>query len=62
MAEFKKYSMFNRMPFGEYRGELIGTLIEEIPERVEWYVNHTEFRLDDQALEMLEAMLKEISA
>jgi len=46
--------MFDHMPFGKYKGELIGTVIENNPGYMQWAVNSTDLRLDDSALTYLE--------
>lgn len=43
------------MPFGKYKGELVGTMIEEDPRYVDdFLLGQTDFRLDEQALEYLD--------
>jgi uncharacterized protein (DUF3820 family) len=41
------------MPIGKYRGQLVGTIIEEDPSYIRWMINNTEWRLDEAALEYL---------
>jgi hypothetical protein len=50
----KELSFLDPMPVGKYRGELVGTVIEEDPGYVTWLINNTDWRLDEQTLEMLE--------
>lgn len=44
--------------FGKYRGELVGTIIEDDPGYIEWMLRDTDHRLDDDALEYLEECQK----
>ena len=53
-----EYNILEAMPLGEFKGELIGTVIEEHPERVFWYVNNTWFRLDEDGMKYLEENMK----
>ncbi|UOF77582.1 exodeoxyribonuclease X [Caudoviricetes sp.] len=44
------------MPFGKYRGQIVGTVIEEDAEYVAWLLRETEnFDLDEDALRYLES-------
>lgn len=45
----KLYSILDEMPFGKYRGDLVGTVIEEDASYISWMLNNTDFRLDDAA-------------
>jgi hypothetical protein len=42
----REYSILDMMPFGKYRGELVGTVIEGAPDYIDWAINNTDFRLD----------------
>lgn len=50
----RKYAIFDKMPFGKRAGDIIGTVIEEDADYINWLVNNTEFRLDEQGLEYLQ--------
>ena len=54
MSEF---SILDTMPFGKYKGELVGTVIEEDCKYIFWALNNTSFRLDNDA----QKYFKEIS-
>lgn len=41
------------MPFGKYRGELIGSIIEDDAEYMTWAINNTALRIDTEALRYL---------
>ena len=45
--------ILDKMPIGKYRGELVGTVIEDDPSYVRWMINNTEYRLNESALEYL---------
>lgn len=42
----REHSILDTMPFGKYKGELIGTVIEEDPDYIYYFINNTDFRLD----------------
>lgn len=49
-------SVLDAMPFGKYRGQIVGTVIEEDAEYVAWLLRETEnFDLDEDALRYLES-------
>lgn len=50
----REYSILDTMPFGKYKGELIGTVIEENPDYIYWAINNTDFRLDATGEKYLE--------
>lgn len=45
------------MPFGVYKGDLIGTVIETDPSYVYWAINHTQLCIDEQAEDYLKENL-----
>ena len=49
----QELAILDPMPVGKYRGELVGTVIEDDPGYVRWIINNTEWRLDEQALRYL---------
>ena len=49
----KEYGILDRMPFGKYGGSFVATVIEEDPQYIEWALEKTTFRLDEEALEYL---------
>lgn len=53
----KELSILDTMPFGKYRGDLIGTVIEEDPRYIYWAINNTDLRLDEQAMKYLKVNL-----
>jgi hypothetical protein len=42
--------LLDKLTFGEHCGSLVGTVIETDPEYMDWLINNTNWRLDDQAL------------
>jgi uncharacterized protein (DUF3820 family) len=46
-------SILDFMPFGRYKGELIGTVIEDEPRYIYWAINNTDLWLDEQAMKYL---------
>lgn len=46
-------SVTDTMPFGKYRGELIGTIMEDDPAYMRWAVENTDIRLDKIAMDYL---------
>lgn len=46
-------SVLDTMPFGKYRGELIGTVIENDADYIYWAINNTELRLNEDATRYL---------
>ena len=54
----KQHSVLDPMPFGMYRGELIGTVIEDDAQYIYWAINNTEFRLDADATRYLKENLE----
>ena len=50
----KAYTVLDRMPFGKYKGELIGTVIEDDPKYIRWALDNTDFDLTKEAKEYLE--------
>jgi hypothetical protein len=55
----REYSILDLMPFGKYREELVGTVIEEDPDYIYWAINNTSFRLDNDAQKYFEEISKE---
>lgn len=51
-----EYSILDAMPFGKYKGELVGTVIEEDSNYIFWAINNTSFRLDNDAQKYFEEM------
>lgn len=50
----KRYSVLDAMPFGQYKGTLIGSIIEEDPRYMAWIVDERgALNLDEEALEYL---------
>lgn len=47
------FDLFTELPFGKHKDEMMGTVIEDDPEYVEWLLRETEHRLSDAALEYL---------
>jgi hypothetical protein len=53
----REYSILDMMPFGKYREELVGTVIEEDRDYIYWAINNTDFRIDahgEKYLKLLE--------
>ena len=55
-----KYSIFDTMPFGKYKGELIGTVIENDQKYIFWAIYNTNFKLNDDAQKYLEKLYDEL--
>ena len=51
-----EHSILDTMPFGKYKGELVGTVIEEDSNYIFWAINNTSFRLDNDAQKYFEEM------
>jgi len=48
-----KLNQFDEMPFGKYKGELIGTVIEDDPQYIYWAINQTSLRIDEPTMKYL---------
>lgn len=44
----------NTMPFGKYKGKLIGDIIQEDPSYLQWCCDNLSFELDEECLELLD--------
>lgn len=44
----------NIMPFGKYKGKLIGDIIQEDPNYLQWCCDNLSFELDEECLNLLE--------
>jgi hypothetical protein len=53
----KELSIVDKMPFGKFAGELIGTIIEDEPTYIFWAINNTDLRIDDGAQKYLSECL-----
>ena len=51
-----EHSILDTMPFGKYKGELVGTVIEEDSNYIFWAINNTSFRLDNDAQKYFKEM------
>jgi hypothetical protein len=51
-----EYSILDTMPFGKYKGKLVGTVIEEDCNYIFWALNNTSFRLDNDAQKYFKEM------
>jgi hypothetical protein len=50
----KRYDILDEMPFGKYKGILIGTVIEDDPSYMQWAVRAIDdFRLHEEASKYL---------
>lgn len=49
----KLFGITDFMPFGRFKGDFVGTVIEEDPAYIEWALANTDFRLDEEALRYL---------
>lgn len=49
----KPLTLFDPMPLGQYRGKLVGTVIESDPSYMNWFVDNTRWMLDEDALDYL---------
>jgi retron-type reverse transcriptase len=56
-----EHSILDTMPFGKYKGELVGTVIEENSNYIFWALNNTSFRLDNDAQKYFKEISKEHS-
>ena len=43
-------SLLDRFPFGKYKGELVGSVIEDDPSYIAWLLDKTDHTLTEAAL------------
>ena len=45
------------MPYGKYKGQTIGTIIQSDPEYLQWCINNCNLALDEDCLGLIEASM-----